>query len=161
MEPESQVWSGGYSAKAMIGSWLLAIILSIGLAAAGFYQGTQEVWIGAAVAILLIWMVLGLLFLYRRLSLQYTLTNQKFIHSAGILRRTTDRIELIDVDDVSFEQGIVQRMLGVGSIKISSSDKSHPQMVLIGIDKVQEIAAKLDDLRRRERRKHAVHIESV
>ncbi|MEZ6107796.1 MAG: hypothetical protein R3B96_17190 [Pirellulaceae bacterium] len=38
--------------------------------------------------------------------------------SGSILTLTNDRIELIDVDDVLYKQGLVQAMLGVGSITI-------------------------------------------
>ena len=50
--------------------------------------------------------------------------------------RTTDRIEVIDIDDVTFRQGMVERALGVGTIVIESSDRTHPRLVLAGIDNV-------------------------
>ena len=79
----------------------------------------------------------------------------------GILSRRTDRIELIDIDDVSYVQGIIQRVLGVGSIKISSSDRSHPELTMIGIDQVEKIADMIDDARRLERRRRGLHIEAI
>jgi hypothetical protein len=73
----------------------------------------------------------------------------------------TDRIEVIDIDDVTYEQGLVQRMLGVGTIRIASSDRTHPELVLSGIDGVQQVADTIDDIRRKERRKRGLHIESI
>ena len=83
------------------------------------------------------------------------------IHKRGILRRVTDRIELIDIDDVTFAQGIVERMLGVGTITVTSSDRTHPKFDMPGIDSVNKIAGEIDDLRRDERRRRGLHIESI
>jgi hypothetical protein len=77
------------------------------------------------------------------------------------LWRETDRIEAIDIDDVSFSQGPVERMLGVGSIRILSSDQSHPTMDLPGIENVRAVASLIDEVRRQERRKRGLYVESV
>jgi uncharacterized membrane protein YdbT with pleckstrin-like domain len=93
--------------------------------------------------------------------MHYELTTQRFVHQAGVLIRQTDRIEVIDIDDVSYTQGVIQRMLGVGTIRITGSDRTHPELVLRGIDKVPEIASLIDDVRREERRRRSLHIESI
>ena len=98
---------------------------------------------------------------YRQLAEHYYLTNRRFIHERGLLWRVIDRIEAIDIDDVSYQQGPIERLLGVGSIQIRSSDNSHPQLELLGIEKAREIAEQIDEVRRQERRKRGLHIESV
>ena len=98
---------------------------------------------------------------YRRLSVKYRLTNQRLFHEAGILRRVTDRIEIIDVDDVTVEQGIVERMLGVGTIRVTSSDRTSPELHMPGIDHVKEVADTIDQARRAERQRRGLFIESV
>jgi uncharacterized membrane protein YdbT with pleckstrin-like domain len=155
-EPEQALWSGGFSAKAMIGSWLLGAAATIGVVAVGALFLPV-----ALVAVPLIWLVLLLILAYRKLFVRYELTNQRFIHRTGILKRVTDRIEVIDIDDVTCEQGIVQRLLGVGTIKISSSDRTHPQLALQGIDDVKHIADTIDEVRRKERRRRGLHIETI
>jgi hypothetical protein len=70
-------------------------------------------------------------------------------------------MEVIDIDDVTFEQKIVERMMGVGSIKIISSDRTHPELWMRGIENVRHIATQIDDIRRKERRKRALHIEAI
>jgi hypothetical protein len=62
---------------------------------------------------------------------------------------------------VTFTQGIIERILNVGTIKLSSSDRTHPVILLQGISDVKRIADLIDDARRRERRKRGVHIESI
>ena len=160
---EKSLWQGGYSPKAMYGTWLLsalgaiAILVGVGLLA----PGTRNAWLIAGAVILLLWCFAIGLYLYRRFSMHYELTTQRFLHQKGILLRQTDRIEVIDIDDVSYSQGIIQRMLGVGTIRLTGSDRTHPELVLQGIDKVPEIAGLIDDVRREERRRRSLHIEAI
>ena len=163
--PERSLWQGGYSPKAMYGSWLITGLATIAIIVCGFLFVTGEnsgsIWMILGAVIVALWLIVIGIYLYRRIGMSYELTTQRFIHQAGILMRTTDRIEVIDIDDVSFTQGIIQRMLGVGRIKISGSDRTHPELVLHGIDKVEEIATLIDDVRREERRRRSLHIEAI
>lgn len=159
---EEPLWSGGYSAKAMVGSWILAAIVSLALlAAAVLLAGTQfaiPVILGIA---LFLWVYLGLLVFYRKLNVDYQLTTQRFVHQTGILRRVTNRIEAIDMDDVSYEQGLFERIVNVGDIHITSSDCSHPELILRGIDQVGDVAKLIDKTRHKERLQRGLHIEAV
>jgi len=147
----------------MFGNWLLAgvltIVLLVAVLAAG--PGNFSYWAAWLVIAALIWGGFACLLAYRKLTVKYQLTTQRFIHEAGLLKRVTDRIEVIDIDDVSFEQRILERMVGVGTIKLISSDRSHPVLVMRGIEGVKEVASLIDDLRRKERRRRGLHIEAI
>ena len=167
-EPENRLWEGGYSAKAMYGTWLILAAVTLAVIAAMIVLPILKimppietnVWWIVLGALLGTW-VLGIAtFLYRRLSVHYELTTQRFIHSRGILVRTVDRIDVIDIDDVSYVQGIIQRTLGVGKIQLQSKDRSHPSLLLAGIDQVERVSGMIDDVRRKERRKRSLHIDA-
>jgi membrane protein YdbS with pleckstrin-like domain len=162
---ERGLWKGGYSGKAMYGTWFgagvitIAAIVGLALLARGESAGT--IWMITGTIILFMWVFVIGLYLYRRLSYHYELTTQRLIHQAGIFIRRVDRIEVIDIDDVSYTQGLIQRLLGVGRIVITSSDRSDPELVIDGIDNVQQVAGTIDDVRRSERRRRSLHIESI
>ena len=159
---ERSLWKGGYSPKAMYGTWAIsAIITIVAIVAVALIGGNNTVWMITGTAIVIWWVLAIITYLYRRFSMHYELTTQRFIHQLGIFIRQTDRIEVIDIDDVGYTQGIIQRMLGVGTIKITGSDRTHPELYLKGIDKVPEIASLIDDVRREERRRRSLHIESI
>lgn len=161
-EPEQPLWHGSYSPKAMYGSWLLAIVVTLmAIVLSVIFAATVFVPFAAGVIVVVLWLSLLGYLLYERLSVDYTLTSQRFIHQKGILRRVTNRIETIDIDDVTFEQGFIERMFGVGTIKLLSSDTSDPKMLLKGIDDVKRVANLFDDARRSERRKRGMYIETV
>lgn len=157
------LWQGSYSPKAMIGSWLLVAFLTIAIAVGLILipgDQTPKLMVGGGIiGVMWLWTIGS--YLYRRFSVNYEFTSERLVHRAGILIRTTDRIEVIDIDDVSFTQGIVQRMLNVGKISLKTSDSSHPHFELIGIDDVEAVSEIIDATRREERRKRAFHIESV
>ena len=164
-EPERNLWEGGFSGKSMFGSWLAAVLVSLLVPVLILFvvpmQVNTTVWLAGAILVAAIWLFLLATMVYRKVSQHYLVTNQRLKHRDGILVRNMDRIELIDIDDVTYRQGIVQAMLGVGDIKITSSDSSHPELTMYGIAKVSDVADMIDDARREERRKRGLHIESV
>jgi membrane protein YdbS with pleckstrin-like domain len=161
-DPEEVLWEGRFSHLAMIGSWITAGLVTLAVVAAGLlvpFEGALWTW--ALIIVGAMWTVLVLRLLYQQLSIRYSMTNQRLIHEHGLLWRQTDRIEAIDIDDVSVIQGPIARMVGVGNVKIVSSDQSTPLFYLQGIDDARNIATMIDEVRRKERRKRGVHIESV
>jgi hypothetical protein len=154
------LWTGTYSPKAMIGVWIaLAVVTLILLIVAisrgefwwtVFLYATPAIWIGGV----------GKLF-YNQWSVSYSLTSKRFTHEHGLLRRVTDRIEVIDMDDVSVSQGLVERFTGTGTIKIVSSDRSHPEFYIRGIDNAVALGTQMDDARRAERERRGLHIEAI
>ncbi len=163
-EPERTLWKGRYTAKTMIGTWLGLVIVSIVVPlvlAFSPFRGQSYVWMIFSVLLFTGWLWAAGIAAVRILGDHYELTSQRLKHRTGILFRKVHRIELIDIDDVMFEQGPVQAMLGLGAINLRSSDSSHPELCLRGIDEVRRVADIIDDARREERRKRGLHIESV
>lgn len=159
-EPETRLWAGGFSPKAMIGYWIFAGLLTIGGAVGGFFGGPPA-WLLVGLLALALWGGLFLFYLYLRFGMSYELTSQRLIHKVGILSQTTNRIEVIDIDDVATHQTFIERLLGVGTIKILSSDTSDPTLTIRGIDEVKRIATMIDNVRRDERRRRGMYIETV
>lgn len=160
IDAEETLWQGGYSAQAMGGVWLAALLATVALVTVSLLYETLPPWIAVAIAAA-IWVIAGIVYAVRRLGIQYELTTQRFIHQHGVLGRRTERIEVIDIEDVSFHQGPVQRLLGIGTIELTSTDRSHPQLIMPGIAQVKTIAGLIDDVRRRERQRRSLHIRSM
>jgi uncharacterized membrane protein YdbT with pleckstrin-like domain len=163
--PEEELWAGDFSPRAMYGAWLAAAIATIaGLVAMimvdGLRSNSTAWWIYFA-AVVILWIFLLLKFAYHKLSYHYELSTQRLRHRDGILVRTMNRIELVDIDDILYRQGIIQRMLGVGDITIKSRDLTHPMLVLHGIANVKEVANLIDNARLNERRRRSVRFESL
>jgi membrane protein YdbS with pleckstrin-like domain len=159
--PEEDFWSGTFSPKAMVGPAAGAAALSL-LALVGviLWWPSGAGWLTLLVVLVLVWGSLGLLLAYRRLSIRYRLTRYRLFHERGLLARTTDRIETIDIDDVTVHQGIIERILGIGTILVTSGDRTHPALRMPGIDRVQQVANLIDSARRAERQRRGLHLET-
>ena len=159
---EKELWQGGFSPKAMftwwVGSAVLTIILVAGLIFFWAVPFMPFILIGL---IALAWLWPACTLMYRRMALKYRLTTQRFIHEHGVLTRSIDRIEVIDIDDVTYKQTLIDRMVGVGSILIESGDRSHPELILRGIDDVQRVSDMIDAARRDERVRRGIHIATA
>jgi len=160
-EEEEELWKGGYSSKAMLGTWIGLALITILILVGVFFVEFEYRFLVAGILILGMWVIGGLIYAWRRLGVHYQLTSQRFIHQIGIVTRKTDRIEVIDIDDVSFTQGPVERLFGVGTILLTSSDRTHPELSMMGIADVRQVAGLIDDVRRRERRRRSLHIEAI
>lgn len=149
--PEETLWEGSYSPKAMLGTLILCGLLSIVLLIAAFLLSATVVLSMVLVgAVVVVWLAAATQFARNRLGKSYKLTNQMFYHRAGVLNRTTDRVELIEVHDVGWSQGLFDRIVGVGTIKISSGDRTSPELPVPGIEDVETVATLIDKARRAE-----------
>lgn len=158
-EPERELWSGSFSPKGMYGSWAIATVITIvGIIAAALIP-LPAVLIAVLIAVPIIWVVLVGQFLSLRWGVAYKLTSQRFMHEQGILRRVHNRILLIDIEDVTFVQRLMDRMFNVGTITLISADISDGKLVMSGIDNVEHVTNLIDDARREERRKRAIILQ--
>ncbi len=158
--PEQEQWRGGYSLKAMYGPLLIGGVVS--LVALIVMLIVQKPWVGYTIGggLALMWGWIAAQVMRRQLGVRYRLTNQRFFVERGILRRVTDRIEVIDINDMKYEQTLFERMFDVGTITITSTDHSLPQVTLEGIEHVQEVANLIDQARRAERNRRGLYIET-
>jgi membrane protein YdbS with pleckstrin-like domain len=160
-EPEHELWRGGYSAKALYGGWTFAALVTVAAAVLAAFAYNPIALIAAGIAVLLVWLVLAIKFIQNRYGTWYTLTNQRFLHQKGLFSQLHNRILLIDIDDVSFEQGLMERFLNVGTITLTSTDATNPKLTMPGIADVQRVANLIDDARREERRKRAIYLANA
>lgn len=158
---DDELWSGSFSPRAMIGAWVGAAAFTIAALIVLMFFGQDMLWwligLGVVVAVWL-WQFVSLIL--KRLDVRYRLTAQRFIYEKGIFRRVMDRIELFDIDDITVEQGLVERLIGIGTIRVSSTDRTQPELRMKGIENVKEVASLFDDARLKERRRRGVQIVS-
>jgi uncharacterized membrane protein YdbT with pleckstrin-like domain len=80
----------------------------------------------------------------------YTLTNERLATRAGILRRSGRDIPLTRINDVAFEQGIVDRMFGAGTLKVSAASEEGT-VVLVDIPRIHQVSLRMNELVREVR----------
>lgn len=99
------------------------------------------IWVAALAAA--VWLV-GRRFL-RWLSTSYTVTNRRLIVRTGVLSRRGHEIPIARISDVSYEHGLVDRILGCGTLIVSDASERGP-LVLDDIPHVEQVHLELSDL---------------
>lgn len=83
----------------------------------------------------------------------YVFTNERVILRQGILSRSGRDIPLGRVNDVSFSHGLIERMLGCGTLTIESAGE-RGQVVLTSLPRVEKTQSVLYELVERDRDEH-------
>jgi hypothetical protein len=69
----------------------------------------------------------------------FTLTTQRLKLSKGVFNRTFDEIEIYRIKDSTIRQTLWQRLVGIGTIDLVTSDRTHPSVVMPGIAGFREV----------------------
>lgn len=98
-------------------------------------------WPGAWLTLVFCLIGSALIFLPALLAktIRFRISNYRIDYERGLISRTIDTLELWHVEDVHFYQSLFDRMLGVGSITIYSSDKTNPRLDLHGLPRPREL----------------------
>jgi uncharacterized membrane protein YdbT with pleckstrin-like domain len=133
--------------KTILGPVLvLALIIAAVLAVLLFGTGlvpVARVGVGAvALALAVVFVAVPLL---RWWTTSYELTTRRLRLRAGIVTRRGRDFPLSRISDVSFAQGLLDRILGCGRLVVESPGE-HGQLVLTEIPRVQQVQATLFQL---------------
>lgn len=160
---EKEVWSGHPAWRAQGGLWFVWLTLSMVAIFFAYRHGGR-----ASSIVLVAWIFAvgaGAAILVREaliiMGTSYRLTTQRLFVHKGILRRTTDQIELLRVDDVRITQGIVDRLVNTGDVEILSSDETDESVILESIPEPASVCEALRFNTRNARGKGFMAVEHV
>jgi uncharacterized membrane protein YdbT with pleckstrin-like domain len=145
---EHELYEGRPSWRALMSFYLggiglaALVVVILGLLAG---EWAPALLIGAGIAVLTI--VVGS---FRRASTKYLITNQRLRISRGMVRRNVQETRLERVQNVNYEQGALDRMLGVGTVDFDTAGTddsefrfdwvNHPEEVVRAVDRAIEEA---------------------
>ena len=142
---ESVVVDTRTHAKALILPMLTGLLI---LAAAAFSEstyvsGSASTGLWVVVVLLLGWFVLRPFLEW--LTASYTITDRRLITRTGIVTRRGHDIPLARISDVAYEIGLLDRMLGCGTLIISDAS-THGRVLLHDIPQVEDTQRRLNVL---------------
>lgn len=150
VEPDSQLdprnegdlWQGRASWKSMYPALLLwlviTLVVSLGIGAISSWNRSYVLWALGACGIYLLY-VLGR-HAYGVWSVSYKLSTQRLFIRRGILTQTVDQTELMRIDDVKITQTLIERMLGIGAVEVTASDRSDKSLLIRSIEDPEGVA---------------------
>jgi uncharacterized membrane protein YdbT with pleckstrin-like domain len=75
----------------------------------------------------------------------YTLTNRRLATRRGIVRRSGRDIPLERINDVAFDQGLLDRMVGAGTLRVSAASEEGT-VVLRDIPHIHQVSLRMNEL---------------
>ena len=166
--PEEDLWVGRTHWKHYAGRLLLWAVAQTGLAILLWFAATRSETLSAKAGFLiwaLVFLGSGLEVIGRRTFLEiighrYRLTTQRLFIERGILSQTIDQTELIRVDDVRLHRTLADRLFGLGSVAIVSTDATDHDVLITGIAEPDRVAEAIRGRMRSMRRK-SLFIENL
>ena len=128
--------------KTLIRPVLVAVlVLAVALVAvAAIPSGAGRLAVAViAILALMLWLIVPVL---RWRTTTYELTTRRLRTRFGIVTRRGRDIPLSRINDVSFEKGVLDRLLGAGRLVVESAGE-HGQIVLTDIPNVEYVQATL------------------
>ena len=156
-----------YSGKAMRARCALYWAVTLIVIGSTFFLTANEalgnayslVWGGVLVCLALLWIHYFCVYFYRTWTIRYRLTEYQLDTIQGFFTKTVDTTELLNIADLQMVVTLWDRVLngGVGKIIVhSSTDKTHPELPLIGIENPQEMFDILNVARAEIRKRRAL-----
>jgi membrane protein YdbS with pleckstrin-like domain len=164
---EADIWAGRTNWKHFAGRlslWLLANVLVAVLLG---WTASRADWLtggGAFRVILGIFAVSGLFVVggvvVKILTTRYRVTSQRLFIERGLLTQTVDQTELIRVDDVRLKKTVLDRMCGLGSVAVLSTDATDRETLIEGIAEPEKVAEAIRK-HMRSMRKKSLFVENL
>lgn len=82
---------------------------------------------------------------------RYSLYQDRFLVNRGFLTRHQEELRLYRIKDVVLRQSLLQRLFGVGTITVHSTDSSTARFLIVNIKEPERIAKLLSDSAEAER----------
>ena len=77
----------------------------------------------------------------------FTVTNKRIKSKAGIISRSIHEVFIKDIRSVNLQQGILERLFGIGTVNIGSAGTASIEVSFKGISQAPDIKEKIQKLR--------------
>jgi uncharacterized membrane protein YdbT with pleckstrin-like domain len=149
---EQVIYEGRPSWRSILGFYIVGLILVAVAAAIAFLVsgGGLAAAVGAGVFVLLL--VVGWL---KRISTRYSITDRRLRIQRGIVARKVEEARLERVQNVSVNQGILERILQVGTVDFdTASNRADDTFQFRGIAQPERITALVDQAHAASEQRH-------
>jgi len=87
---------------------------------------------------------------------KYILTEDRLILEEGLLKTVENEIMLYRIQDITLVRTLSDKLFGVGTVELNSSDKTHPVLRLLHIKNPRSVKQLLSDHVEKERMRRRV-----
>lgn len=132
--PETVLWEGRPSWWTVWSSLAIGDLILL-LAPVLWWTGRAELAPWAVLAALPFYGIAAL----KRASARYTVTTQRVRASVGLFSRRIDEVEAADIRNVILSQSFFDRLVGTGTLGLSTSGGDGVEVVLAGVPEAETV----------------------
>jgi uncharacterized membrane protein YdbT with pleckstrin-like domain len=139
---ENELYAGRPSWRALMSFYLGGIGLAVlVLVILGLLAGEWPLAAAIAAALAVLTLLIGYL---RRVSTKYLITSQRLRISRGIVRRHVQETRLERVQNVNYQQSVLDRMLGVGTVDFDTAGTDDSEFRFEWVDGPEKVVRAVD-----------------
>jgi len=152
-------FAGRPSMAAMAGSIMIAILLLAIFIVAGFsFQNHNAPLVAAALSgLVVLWLIIKIIVLK---STFYRVTSDRIEFEKGVFSKDLDNVDLFRITDLRLVRTVFDRLFGIGTIELVTSDVNQPACKLYKIHQPRKVYDVLKQASlQADRRRGVMHLE--
>ena len=139
---ENELYAGRPSWRALMSFYLSGIGLAVLVVViVGLLVGEWGLSVAIAAALVVLTLLIGYL---RRVSTKYLITTQRLRISRGIVRRHVQETRLERVQNVNYQQSVLDRVLGVGTVDFDTAGTDDSEFRFEWVDGPEKVVRAVD-----------------
>jgi uncharacterized membrane protein YdbT with pleckstrin-like domain len=140
---ETELYAGRPSWRALMSFYVGGIGLAVlVLVILGLLAGEWALAAAIAAALAVLTLLIGW---FRRVSTKYLITTQRLRISRGIVRRHVQETRLERVQNVNYQQGVLDRVLGVGTVDFDTAGTDDAEFRFDWVNGPEKVVRAVDD----------------
>ena len=140
---ETELYAGRPSWRALMSFYVGGIgLAALVLVILGLLAGEWALAAAIAAALAVLTLLIGW---FRRVSTKYLITTQRLRISRGIVRRHVQETRLERVQNVNYQQGVLDRVLGVGTVDFDTAGTDDAEFRFDWVNGPEKVVRAVDD----------------
>ena len=138
---EEVIYEGHPSWRSTIAFYLKGLLIAVVVGVIVWFAASNAAGGTVAVVIFAIVVLVGFI---RRFFIVYTITNQRLRIPRGIIARRVQQTQIERVQNVNTNQGVIQRLLQVGTVDFDTAGSGDSDFSFIGVNNPEDVVVAVD-----------------
>ncbi len=138
---ERELFSGHPSWRSTIAFYLQGLVVTAVAVLIAVLVSDAGVAVLVGIAVFAVMLVVGFV---RRIATTYTITNRRLHIRRGIIARRTQEARLERVQNVNTEQGVLERILQVGTVDFDTAGTTDHDFAFRGVSQPEKVVNAVD-----------------